>query len=322
MFDTRRWLWLVAVLGLAMAASLMLMPGADRADAQCGTQASSCKNCHEVQGQYPVNAEGQWHVDHAAQDLCVFCHAGNPQATDAEAAHQGLVSWNEDVRAGCYTCHEDYLDKANVYASILGVEVMEGGQAAPPPGGEEPAQEEPSQPVETEEASEPVEAEEAPPAGEVIDYNAIYEESARTIEPLKLADVILAIVAVGMAAVGAVLVWQWEGLGQKLLGGVLEIMRPRQVTPRPWELTPVEVEPLPEAVEEAFSDSPELLELLPYLRKADAETLRALRKLLADPDWGGPLIQGLAKFDPRLIEAVRRLPADDRELLVALLRNV
>jgi len=27
--------------------------------AQCGSQASSCKNCHEVQGQDPVNGDGK-----------------------------------------------------------------------------------------------------------------------------------------------------------------------------------------------------------------------------------------------------------------------
>src|SRR5450759_1323790 len=39
--------------------------------AQCGSQASSCKNCHETQGQMPVNNDGTaWHTQHAFGDFC------------------------------------------------------------------------------------------------------------------------------------------------------------------------------------------------------------------------------------------------------------
>ena len=61
------------------------------ASAQCGSQASSCKNCHEVQGQDPVNSDGtEWHQSHAFGDFCYICHGGNQQATDKDAAHQGM----------------------------------------------------------------------------------------------------------------------------------------------------------------------------------------------------------------------------------------
>ena len=37
--------------------------------AQCGSQASSCKNCHEVKGENAVNAKGDWHISHAFGDF-------------------------------------------------------------------------------------------------------------------------------------------------------------------------------------------------------------------------------------------------------------
>src|SRR5512142_1526808 len=65
---------------------------AGSASAQCGSQASSCKNCHEVQGQDPVSAKGDWHAQHQFGDFCANCHAGNTQATDKAAAHTGMVA--------------------------------------------------------------------------------------------------------------------------------------------------------------------------------------------------------------------------------------
>jgi hypothetical protein len=99
--------------------------GVKPVQAQCGSQASSCKNCHEVQGQDPVNADGTgWHQSHAFGDFCYICHGGNQQATDETAAHQGMVSPLADVKASCQQCHAADLDaRAKVYADILGVTV-------------------------------------------------------------------------------------------------------------------------------------------------------------------------------------------------------
>jgi hypothetical protein len=96
--------------------------------AQCGSQASSCKNCHEVQGQDPVNSDGtSWHQSHAFGDFCYICHAGNQQATDKAAAHQGLVDPLSDVQAACQQCHvSDYQARAQVYATALGVTLGSG----------------------------------------------------------------------------------------------------------------------------------------------------------------------------------------------------
>lgn len=91
--------------------------------AQCGSQASSCKDCHEVQAQLPVNADGTgWHQAHAFGDFCYICHGGNTQSTDKAAAHTGMVPPLEDVKASCQQCHPKDLDaRAKVYFDKLGV---------------------------------------------------------------------------------------------------------------------------------------------------------------------------------------------------------
>lgn len=98
------------------------------ASAQCGSQASSCKNCHEVQGEMPVNADGTgWHQSHAFGDFCYICHAGNNQATEKAAAHEGMVAPLSDVQAACQQCHvADLNERAQVYAGALGVAVGSG----------------------------------------------------------------------------------------------------------------------------------------------------------------------------------------------------
>src|SRR5512140_3746255 len=113
---------LVAVCAIALAVT-------GTAEAQCGSQASSCKNCHEVQAQDPVNADGTgWHQSHAFGDFCYICHGGNNQATDETAAHQGMVAPLSDVQAACAQCHPNDLQaRADVYAKILGVQVGSGG---------------------------------------------------------------------------------------------------------------------------------------------------------------------------------------------------
>jgi hypothetical protein len=125
------------VIGLAIVISLgIYLTTAAPVNAQCGSQASSCKNCHETQGQKPVNADGTaWHQSHAFGDFCYICHGGNQQATDKAAAHEGMVSPLADVKASCQQCHVNDLDaRAKVYADALGVTV--GSGSAPVSGGD------------------------------------------------------------------------------------------------------------------------------------------------------------------------------------------
>ncbi len=166
--------FLFAGLALVIAASVFLTT-ASPASAQCGSQASSCKNCHEVQGEMPVNADGTgWHQSHAFGDFCYICHAGNNQATDKAAAHEGMVAPLSDVKASCQQCHVADLDaRAQVYASALGVEIG-SGTTAPASGGDS--------------AAAPVSAVSAPSAASgscnemvvddpnAVDYAASYDE--------------------------------------------------------------------------------------------------------------------------------------------------
>lgn len=123
--------FLFAGMALLIAASIFLATALP-VSAQCGSQASSCKNCHEVQGQDPVNTDGTgWHQSHAFGDFCYICHAGNQQATDKDAAHQGMEDPLSDVQAACQQCHVADLEaRAQVYATTLGVEVGSGSASA------------------------------------------------------------------------------------------------------------------------------------------------------------------------------------------------
>ena len=120
-----------ASLLLALSSGIWLA-AAIPASAQCGSQASSCKSCHEVQGQLPVNSDGTgWHTSHAFGDFCYLCHAGNNQAQDITEAHTGMVAPLSDVKAACMQCHpSDYEALAQEYASLLGVEIGSGAAAS------------------------------------------------------------------------------------------------------------------------------------------------------------------------------------------------
>jgi hypothetical protein len=118
-------LTLLAAVGILLAATGFWLATATPASAQCGSQASSCKNCHEVQGQTPVNGDGTaWHTSHAFGDFCYICHAGNNQSKDKIEAHTGMVPPLSDIQASCMQCHPDDLqERAQVYAAALGVEI-------------------------------------------------------------------------------------------------------------------------------------------------------------------------------------------------------
>ncbi|MFZ0548691.1 MAG: hypothetical protein WAM60_24790 [Candidatus Promineifilaceae bacterium] len=123
-------LWFLLLGGTFLLVGLMRP---QTANAQCGSSASSCKNCHEVQGEYPVSNDGtSWHQAHAFGDFCEFCHAGNVQATDEAAAHTGMEAPLDNVQASCGNCHAADLDeRAEVYAVALGVEIGSGDSGGP-----------------------------------------------------------------------------------------------------------------------------------------------------------------------------------------------
>ena len=119
------------MLGVLLVVGSFLLMSTTPAAAQCGSQASSCKNCHETQAQLPVNSDGTaWHTEHAFGDFCYLCHGGNNQATDETAAHTGMTDPLSDINASCKGCHpDDTQAKAEIYAATLGVTVGTGGSS-------------------------------------------------------------------------------------------------------------------------------------------------------------------------------------------------
>jgi hypothetical protein len=101
----------------------------------CGAATSSCKNCHEVKGEMPVNAKGDYHTQHAFGDFCVFCHSGNTAGTTKEAAHAGMVNPLGDIEESCATCHPDDFEKrAEGYGSVTKTEAAAASGTAAPTG--------------------------------------------------------------------------------------------------------------------------------------------------------------------------------------------
>jgi hypothetical protein len=181
--------------------------------AQCGSQASSCKNCHEVQAKDPVNNDGtSWHKAHAFGDFCYICHAGNNQATDETAAHTGLVSPLTDVKASCAQCHPNDLDaRAQVYASALGVKVGTGSSAP----AATPATTNASAPTTPAVVSQQPAAQQAslvPNDQNIVDYVQRYNANVLGENPINWGNVILLIMIAAMAIGGGTLVLHREGL--------------------------------------------------------------------------------------------------------------
>ena len=109
---------------LIVTAGIMLA-NVNPVSAQCGSSASSCKNCHEVQSEMPVNTDGTaWHTSHAFGDFCYICHAGNQQVMDKTESHASMVPPLSDIKASCQQCHfDDLQERAQVYASALDIEI-------------------------------------------------------------------------------------------------------------------------------------------------------------------------------------------------------
>lgn len=210
------------------------------AEAQCGTSTSSCKNCHEVQGQDPVGDKGEWHTAHAFGDFCEFCHAGTVDAKTQDEAHAGLVDPMVDVQASCQSCHpQDYKDKALVYASALGIQLSDGGSGgsggpaagaggdsgAAPSGGSTAA----STASDSGSASATNAASSdaanstastdmgAAPTGDIVDFNLLYAESIAPEKTLTTGDWILVGLIAFLLVAFVVAIWKLEHWGDRLL---------------------------------------------------------------------------------------------------------
>ena len=239
--------------GLLLAISVLMLQPAAPVSAQCGSQASSCKNCHEVQGQKAVNSDGTaWHQSHAFGDFCYICHAGNNQAADKTAAHTGMVAPLADIKASCQQCHPDDLDaRAQVYATKLGVEVGSGSSA--PAASSQPA--EVSQPAATT-ASAPVVTELAVDDPNLVNYRQRYNEIVLGQKAVNWGNIIL-VVMIGMVAIG---------------GGGFVAAREKLVKFSFGD------------TKKAEGEYPtEVVDLLPAMTKLNANSVKTLKTLLENP---------------------------------------
>lgn len=287
MNHTDRWFFTALIAALTLLFGAMMFVSAQPAAAQCGTSASSCKNCHETQGKDPVANNGDWHKAHAFGDFCEFCHAGNVQTATQDEAHVGMVAPLDDVKASCQGCHPGDFDQlAQTYASTLGVDLTTGGGSPKPPDNSSSDSN----------ACASGTSVSAPLGGEEIDFNLLYAQA--TTPPALISNwgnVILVLMIVGVAAVFFVTAWSWENWGQKVADWIN-----KNVSPVPQAMAAAmarsdsglaEIDP--GQVETLLAQKPELQQLLPRLVKLSPETLAALDKLLANPKRSSEILAAI-----------------------------
>lgn len=278
--------------------------------AQCGSQASSCKSCHEIKGEDPVNTEGDWHIAHAFGDFCEFCHGGNVQAVEKAAAHQGLVQPLGDVKANCASCHDDYEAKAQVYAVALGVTIGTGG-ASSSGAAESPSQ--PSNPSPVEPAAPPA----APLAGrgEIIDYAAQYE--AAKAPPVSVGNIVVGtLLVLTVLGGGAFIYWNEKGLRRQAMPKLAAPVEAVSGSDNREAVRSAQVSAVGTEAPNTFS--PDLEQLLPVLQSLDPRTLQALHVILSDRKRGEELIQSLSLINFTVLEEMKRLDKHELALLLAL----
>jgi len=254
----------VAIGVLLVTVSVFLMT-ATPAKAQCGSQASSCKNCHETQAQMPVNNDGTaWHIQHAFGDFCYLCHAGNNQATDKVAAHTGMVAPLADINTSCKSCHPtDTLAKAQIYATTLGQQVGTSGSTGAAATG---------QPASTAAAAT---TEVAPavvvPAADMANYSQRYDAVALGKKPVNIGNII------AIAAIAAI-----------LLGGGFFVLR------REGLINVSFADPKRVPVKDEYPA--DVVEMLPVLGKLKPDSRRILQNILAKPQVAADLLSSIDRL--------------------------
>lgn len=300
-------------LGALVLAGLVVFWPASNASAQCGSQASSCKNCHEVQGQDPVNNDGTgWHQSHAFGDFCYICHGGNNQSMDKDTAHTGMVPPLSDVKAACQSCHpNDLQERAQVYATVLGVEVGTGdgptSGSTTSSGGDTPSGSAPSSgdnQDSTSSSSAPAPSGMVIDTSTVIDYNQQYNETVLGQRNINWGNVILSILIVVVAGGGGAFVY-WN---ERKLRGLPLFKESQPSRPSMVDMTMPKVE--------GYSD--EVVALLPKIAQLNPVGLHALKRLIENPEEASELLHSLSRLDPDLVRHIRSLDRDSRALLLAL----
>jgi hypothetical protein len=270
------WLITAGIMFLITTGIFFLLP-AQPVSAQCGSQASSCKNCHETQAQDPVNNDGTaWHTQHAFGDFCYLCHAGNNQATDKVSSHTGMVAPLADINASCQSCHPtDTLAKAQVYATTLGQVVSTGGTGTSAPT-------QASAPASTGVASTPAPAAVVPSA-DMVDYSQRYDVVALGKTPANVGNIILIAILVVLVLGGGFFVLRREGLIN------VSFEDPKRIP-----------------VQEKYPA--DVVELLPALSKLKPVSRHTLKTILAKPQAAADLLASIDNLTH--VEPVESLPAD------------
>ena len=202
----------IVILGIGVTiASAIALLSVQAASAQCGSQASSCKNCHETQAKDPVNNDGtSWHQSHAFGDFCYICHGGNSQSLDETAAHTGMVDPMSDVQTACAQCHPNDLQaRVDVYAAKLGTTVNAASSSPVAPSPSAAA----SNPAPTAQpAAAAAQATLSPDNPNLVDYVQRYNENVLGRRPTNWGNVILGILIAVMVVGGGGMVVAREGL--------------------------------------------------------------------------------------------------------------
>jgi len=257
------------------------------ADAQCGSAATSCKSCHEVQKVMPVNTKGAWHTQHAFGDFCAFCHSGNTKDKDKAGAHKGMVDVLADVKGACQSCHpNDYNDRAKKYADALGKTIGAGtsGGTTPTSAGATAASNTNCGPA-------------APAGSQTIDLNKVYAGLDEK-TPNVLGNAILIGLILVMALVFAGLIFYYEKPLPRGIAAFRQLLATPVVAP------------------EGVVARPELGSLLPLLSSSDPGTVRAVTQLLSDRENGPRILKALSHLDLR---ALAELGEGDQKALASLL---
>ena len=260
---------------LLITVGIFLLLPAQPVSAQCGSQASSCKNCHETQAKDPVNNDGTaWHTSHAFGDFCYLCHAGNNTATTETAAHVGLVDPLKDIAASCKSCHAaDFQAKAQVYATTLGVTISSSAAAPTQAASQPAASTTPAAPVAP--AAAPAVSSGSVPAADMVDYTQRYNESVLGQGPVNVGNVILIVMIAGMLFGGGYFVLRREGWVSVSFQDTKQI----QATKTVQQGYPADV-----------------VEMVPELAKLKPEARRNLRQILARPGTAAELFASIVKL--------------------------
>ncbi len=290
---------LVVLMGVTLVAVLWSFMTPQPVNAQCGSQASSCKNCHEVQAKDPVNNDGTgWHQSHAFGDFCANCHAGNVQATDETTAHADMVAPLSDLNTNCAACHPNDLQaKGEVYAKTLGVVLTTGGGGdSQPPSDSAPTEEPPaSTGGGNSEAVVPAVAAVVVNDPNVIDYAQRYLRETNFWMSLNWGDVLLVGLILAMLGGGGAFVY-WNETRLRREAARLTVAPSTNPADYPSEI----------------------IALLPQLAKLNPNGRQALKRLLENPAESSELLVGLSRIDPELVRKVRSLDQNARIVLMGL----